>query len=201
MKSLIMIGFFRETIELCERAGYRIFGVVDSTYPECDYTYLGTDEQVLEQSNMYNHIPICIIPDKPSVRKRLCEMYINQGFSLETVISPKAYVSKSAVINEGCIVQDGCNISSDVVLGKCVKINTMANIMHDSVVADYSTVAPSAVVLGRCNIGSECYIGANSTILPGITITEGVIVGAGAVVTKNINQRMTVVGIPAYKLS
>ncbi|MDV2996543.1 MAG: dTDP-3-amino-3,6-dideoxy-alpha-D-galactopyranose 3-N-acetyltransferase [Chroococcidiopsis sp. SAG 2025] len=40
-------------------------------------------------------------------------------------------------------------------------------------------------------------IGSNATILPGVTIGENAIVGAGAVVTRDVPDRATVVGVPA----
>jgi UDP-2-acetamido-3-amino-2,3-dideoxy-glucuronate N-acetyltransferase len=43
-------------------------------------------------------------------------------------------------------------------------------------------------------------LGANSTIMCGVTIGEHAFVGAGAVVTKDIEDKITVVGNPARKL-
>ncbi len=200
MKSIIMIGYFEEAIELCESAGYTIEGVVNENDPKCEYKYLGNDQFVLNNAIDYSNVPICIVPDNPSVRQALYDCYKEKGFSVETIISPKAFVSNSAFIGEGCMIQRGCNISSNVVLGKCVRINTLANVMHDSRVDNFSTIAPNAVVLGNCRIGEKCYVGANSTILPGLSILGESIVGAGAVVTKNISEKVTVVGVPAHKL-
>ena len=41
------------------------------------------------------------------------------------------------------------------------------------------------------------WIGAGAIILPGVTIGRGAKVAAGAVVTKNVNEFQTVVGVPA----
>lgn len=202
MDRVILIGYFTETIELCEKCGCSIVGVVDSD-DKGSYPYLGNDECFINNYLNYLDIPLVITPDSPSVRKRLYERYKNLGFRFKTLIAPEAIISKSANISEGCVIQSLCSISSNVCLGKCVRVNTMANIMHDTVVGDFSTIAPNAVLLGSCNIGPECYIGANSTVLPEKKIAPSrgaVIVGAGAVVTKDINNRMTVVGVPAKKL-
>ena len=42
-----------------------------------------------------------------------------------------------------------------------------------------------------------CSIGANATILPGITVGENATVGAGAVVTRSVEDGVTVMGNPA----
>lgn len=199
MDRVILIGYFIETAELCEKCSCSIVGVVDND-DKGSYPYLGNDEDFANNCTNYLDIPLVITPDNPSVREKLYDRYKKLGFKFKTLIAPEAVISKSAHISEGCVIQSLCNISSDVSLGKCVRVNTGANIMHDTVVGDFSTVAPNAVLLGRCNIGCECYIGANATILPGVKIYGGVLVGAGAVVCKDINSSMTVVGVPARKL-
>ncbi len=72
--------------------------------------------------------------------------------------------------------------------------------MHNVQIGDYMTVAPNAIILGFVNIESKCYIGANASILPRINVCSDVIIGAGAVVTKDITEPGTYVGIPAKKI-
>lgn len=202
MKSVILIGAFSETIELCEKCGYTIEGIVDQNIQENYYGYpvLGTDHDLVAMKERYQRFPLVLVPDVPIVRERLYALYKDNGFRFETVISPNAIVSRSADIGEGSIVQDFCNVSAQSKIGRCVRINSCSNIMHESVIGDFATVAPSAVVLGRCIIGSGAYIGANATILPEHTVGKHAVVGAAAVVTKNVGDRQTVVGNPARDL-
>ena len=69
--------------------------------------------------------------------------------------------------------------------------------MHDNLVGDFVTIAPNAVLLGHVTIEKSAYIGANGTILPHLSIGEGALVGAGAVVTKNVDAKIIVKGVPA----
>lgn len=202
MKSVILIGAFIETIELCEKCGYTIEGIFDNNEQGEYYGYpiLGADEDLLSMQSRFYKIPLVLVPDMPKVREKLYTMYKKNGFQFETVISPDALVSRSAKIGEGSMIQDGCNISSKVEIGRCVRVNSCANVMHESIVENFATVAPNAVILGRCNIGTRAYIGANATILPERVIGKDAIVGAAAVATKNVGEGNVMVGNPARKI-
>lgn len=202
MKSIILIGAFIETIELCEKCGYEIVGIVDSIKADIyqGYPILGTDKDLIKQKKCYSHIPLVIVPDSPKIRKNLFLFYNEHGFHFETVISPDAVISPSATVGKGCFIQGGCNVSSKVILGDGVRINYGANIMHETQVGDFVTVAPNAVILGRCKISKEAYIGANATILPERTIKEKSMVGAASVVTKDVPENTVVIGNPARQL-
>lgn len=202
MNQVILLGAFIETIELCEKCGLEIVGIIDNnpTREYHGYPVLGSDKEILTHSTKYNAIPLVMVPDSPFVRSRLHKLYGEKGFVFKSVISPTAIVSKSAEIGQGCIIQDYCNISAEVKTGNFVRINTFANIMHESIIGNYTTVAPNAVILGRCKIEAFSYIGANSTILPELCIGCNSTIGAGSVVTKNVDDNQTVVGNPARLL-
>lgn len=199
MKSILMIGAFIETIELCEKCGYTIEGIFDNNEKDSYYGYpiLGTDDDLLTMKKRYQKIPLVIVPDLPLVRQKLYMIFKENGFHFETIISPDALISPSALIGEGSIVQGFCHISSHVRIGRFVRINSCANIMHESIVHDFTTIAPNAVILGRCTIGSGAYIGANATILPQHTIGNNTMIGAAAVVTKDVPNEKIMIGNPA----
>lgn len=199
MGRVILIGHFDETIELCEKCGCDIVGYVDEI-DRGSFTYLGNDESFLNDYINYVDIPLVITPDNPNTRGRLFEIYHKCGFGFKTLIAPDAIVSRSASVSEGCVIQSLCNVSSNVFLGSGVKLNTASNVMHDVHIDDYSVIAPNAVLLGYAKVGKKTYIGANSTVLPGLRIANSSIVGAGAVVTKNVPNGITVVGVPAKRL-
>ncbi len=196
---VIIVGGFHEIIELCEKSGKEIIGLIDNDLSGSylGYPIFGNDAYARSIYDRYPEVPIIISPDSPPIREKLYEHYKSIGFKITSVISPEATVSKSAKIGIGVIIQDGVNISAFAEIGNFVKLNSYSNIMHDVKVEDFVSIAPNAVVLGRVCIGRKAYIGANSTILPNISIGENSLVGAGSVVTKNIEKNSVVMGVPA----
>jgi maltose O-acetyltransferase len=64
----------------------------------------------------------------------------------------------------------------------------------DNFHADYNCTMQD---LAEIHIGNDVWIGGHSTILPGVTIGDGAVVAAGAVVTKDVEPKTIVGGVPA----
>lgn len=101
------------------------------------------------------------------------------------------WVGERTFINMGCKFQDqgGIFIGDDCLIGHNA---TLCTINHNP--------APEHrgdMIFKPIRIGNKVWIGANATILQGVTIGEGAIVAAGAVVTRDVDSRTVVGGIPA----
>lgn len=98
---------------------------------------------------------------------------------------------KRVFINSGCKFQDqgGITIGDDALIGHNCVIATLNHSFEPERRAD---MIPAPV-----KICDKVWIGANVTILQGVTIGEGAVVAAGAVVTKDVEPRTVVGGIPA----
>lgn len=81
------------------------------------------------------------------------------------------------IINSNCHIGKNCRIMADVIVGSTSGKNIAAT------------------------IGNNVYIGAGAKIIGDITIGNDVCIGANAVVTKNVENAITVAGIPARKIS
>ncbi|MGN0602104.1 MAG: serine O-acetyltransferase [Oscillospiraceae bacterium] len=81
------------------------------------------------------------------------------------------------IINSSSHIGKNCRIMADVIVGSTSGINVAAK------------------------IGDNVYIGAGAKIIGNITIGNDVCIGANAVVTKDVEEGITVAGIPAHKIS
>ena len=127
------------------------------------------------------------------------------------MISDKANVFESAKLGKNVKVGAYAEVGRDVVVGDNTNISAGVFIPENVIIEDNVFVGPHAVFTNDKNppsfgkwrkekptiVKSGASIGANSTILPSLTIGKNSVVGAGSVVTKNVPDKVTVVGNPA----
>lgn len=129
-------------------------------------------------------------------RRRLTENFKGLNRKAFNVIHPNSIISKSSTLGEGIFIAANAIIGAEVeVMSGCI-INHGSVVDHDCIIGKFSHIAPNVVLGGGVQIGEECLIGSGAIILPNIKIGNHVTIGAGAVVTKNIKNKMTIIGIP-----
>ncbi len=161
-------------------------------------------------SNLFGfevHVPIQHYSNLPSnvhvaignnlVRRRLGEEILNGKKNYLVIIHPTAVVSKFSQIGKGVFIGAGAIVAPDTVLYDGIIINHNAVIDHDCSIGSWTHIAPGVVLGGGVIVGKNCLIGAGAIVLPGIRICDDAVIGAGAVVTRDVEQGVTVVGIPA----
>jgi acetyltransferase-like isoleucine patch superfamily enzyme len=121
------------------------------------------------------------------------------------------HVVPGAVIGDDCNLCDHTFVENDVTIGNRVTIKSGVQLWDGLTIGDDVFVGPNATFtndpfprskhyleeVGRIVIRKGASIGANATILAGVTIGEYAMVGAGAVVTRDVEARTLVVGVPA----
>ncbi len=138
--------------------------------------------------------PFIISIGSNRIRKMIAERLYSEFIS---AIHPSAIVSPSAKIKEGTVVMHGAIIQADARIGKHCIVNTAATIDHECQVEDYVHISPNASLCGNVQVGEGSWIGAGVTVIPGVKIGKWCIIGAGAVVTHDIEDGITVAGVPA----
>lgn len=115
----------------------------------------------------------------------------------------------NAIIGENCNICSHCFIENNVKIGNNVTIKNGVAIYDGITIEDNVFIGPSVAfcndkypksknanfVLQKTIIKKGASIGANATILPGITIGENAMIGAGAIITKDVQNNSTVIGI------
>lgn len=133
----------------------------------------------------------------PVYRKKLYESFISLGGKVQSTISPFARIGHfDNHLAEGLNIMTGVVITNSVSIGKGTLINLNCTIGHDTVIEDFVEISPGSHISGNCYIGENAQLGTNCTILPKIKIGKNVRVGAGSVITKDVPDNVTIVGVP-----
>jgi len=141
------------------------------------------------------HLALCSLGT--TKRRSFVEAAAAMGFRFATVVHPTARVSRRSVVGCGSFVSAGVVVSAQTRLGAHVIVNRGVLVGHDTVVGDYVTLSPGANIAGGVSIGPGTYVGMGAVVLDRIRVGEGAVIGAGAVVTKDVPDRVEVMGVPA----
>jgi len=208
MKDIVVIGaggFGREVAQLIEdinmdKKSWNLLGFIDETTIKHgtiinSHIVLGGFDW-LEKNGGDNLSAICAIGnprDKYAVIKKLSPYRMN----FTNLIHQEAKVSKFVEYGYGNIICSNCFISVNSKIGNHVSINPGCGIGHDVVIGDYTSLYWNVTLSGNVKVGEGCEVGSKTDIIPKRTIAKWSIIGAGAVVTKDIPENCTAVGIPA----
>lgn len=119
------------------------------------------------------------------------------GFTLATLLHPRAVISPSAAVQEGTLVMPLSVVNAEARIGRNCIINTGAVVEHDCLVGDHVHLSPGVKIGGNATIDAFAHVGIGAVVLPGISVGAGTTVGAGAVVVTNLPANIVAAGVPA----
>jgi len=111
--------------------------------------------------------------------------------------APSAVLGHGVRIGKGSMILPSATVNIDTVIGAHVILNTSCSVDHDCSIGDFVHVGPGAHLGGGVVVGEGTFLGLGSSVIPGIRIGRWSVVGAGAVVTKDLPENCTAVGVPA----
>ena len=182
-----------------EMSSWQEIAFLDDQYPEYKinsrFPLIGKISDALQFCEDFSDVIVAVGDNNK--RRELLEWVLEMDFSVASVIHPSACVSQSAMVAEGVVVFANSVINADSHIGKGCIINTAAVIEHDCVLGVCVHVSPNAVLAGGVTVDEESWIGIGSSIIENVTIGSGAVIGAGSVVLEDVEDKATVVGVPA----
>lgn len=134
----------------------------------------------------------------PAARAALAHMYRSAGLHAVTLIHPDATIGTHVRIGSGVVICAGARISTNVTLRDHVHVNPGALVGHDAVIGESASINPGAVISGEVTIGPRTLVGAGAVVLEHRAVGADCVVGAAACVTRDVDDGMTVAGVPAH---
>lgn len=191
--------------------------------------YLKTNEPIYETNDIFlfgSYPNYIIIADEKSAKKFMKEHFEsikkfyfdydskNSKYKLLSLDNTQARIEPGAIIREGVTLDDeaivlmGAIINVGAKIGSRTMIDMNATIGSNAIIGCDCHIGAGAVISGTLEpysekpviIENEVFIGANAVILEGVHIYKGATIGASAVVTHDVMENTTVVGIPARPL-
>jgi len=160
--------------------------------------YLGDDQAVLTMPADSVHLVNGLGSVGSTLqRTRLHASFKDRGYRFASVVHPAALIASDVEIGEGTQIMAGAVLQSGCRLDENVLINTRAVVDHDCHLCIGVHVAPGATLSGGVVVGAGAHIGTGASIRQGVRIGAGSVVGVGAAVINDIQEGVTVAGVPA----
>ena len=200
MEKLIVIGaggYAKSVLDSVDYYNYKIEGFLDEYNIEKEHLGYPICWKSLEEVDMPEKYFYFIAIGNNERRKRWFDRLIEHRLRLINVVDRSAIISPEADIGNGCFFGKMAVVNSKARIGNDCIINTKALIEHGCTVNDHANISTNAVINGDVVVGEGAFIGTCSVTIGQKTIGSWSTVGAGAVVIRNVENGITVAGVPA----
>ncbi|MDD4731864.1 MAG: acetyltransferase [Desulfovibrio sp.] len=153
----------------------------------------------VEQLDDIGHEAIIVAMDDNRARlemaRRLHDEPMINAIHPSAVLAPDVSIKPGGVVCAGAVVNPGTTVERGAI------VNTGATVDHNSTLCEYSHVGPGVNLGDGVHVGTGALVGLGASVIPQVRLGDWSVVGAGAVVTRDVPEKETWVGVPARKLS
>jgi sugar O-acyltransferase (sialic acid O-acetyltransferase NeuD family) len=177
-----LIGFFDDGIEEGKIInGYPVLGGIDK----------------LNQWDF--ELGLILATGVPKTKRSVSEKITNGKIFYPILKHPTVITGHNdyVTIGEGSIICAGTIITTNISIGRHVILNLACTVGHETEIGDFCSFMPTCNISGEVKIGEATFWGTGAKVINRKTIGNNAIIGAGAVVTTDIPDNVTAVGIPA----
>ncbi len=130
-------------------------------------------------------------------RARVFSSWKARGETFAIARHPGAIIAPDVLIGPGTLIGPGVVVNPGTSIGENVILNTGCTVDHHTRVEQHVHLAPGVHMGGDVVVGEGALVGIGAVILPQRHIGRWCVVGSGAVVHADVEDRTTVVGVPA----
>jgi acyl-[acyl carrier protein]--UDP-N-acetylglucosamine O-acyltransferase len=109
-------------------------------------------------------------------------------------------IERNVEIGSGCVI-DKSMFEGATIIGENTKIDNLVQIAHNCIVGKDVLICANVQLSGSVTIGDACYLAPSVSVRDQVSIVGDAFIGIGAVVTKQISECGTYVGIPARRIA
>jgi sugar O-acyltransferase (sialic acid O-acetyltransferase NeuD family) len=203
MKKIIIIGagsvggHIANNLDLYGIAGHLV-GFLDDDInkqgKDCfGYPVLGPVSWILDQHDFDVVIGIAF----PKIKEKIINaLALNPELSYPTLIAKNAWISNNTEIGKGTIIYPGTCINYGSVIKDFVVVNMNCSIGHDCTIASFCSLAPGVNLGGHTKVQKLTELGIGVSTVQGTAIGKNSVIGGQTMVTKDIPDGVTAIGVP-----
>jgi len=129
-----------------------------------------------------------------TVRRKIADRF---DLPYGIAVASSAVLGTGVRVGEGSMILPSATVNVDTLIGRHAILNTSCSVDHDCRIGDFAHIAPGCHLGGNVTVGEGTLLGIGTNAIPGVRIGRWSVIGTSAVVTKDIPDNCTAVGVPA----